>query len=149
MGFLKLFARAGLEILLISPSWVARIPGMSHHTGPYNHFSLLWTTCITYNKLYCHFRVICVCVCVCFTGAWAWIQGLHLEPLHQPCFCEGFFKIVVSQIVCPGWLWTQQQGFELAPFSALPNLVEFSKWSSPYLLFNWCKYKHLVSSEDS
>jgi hypothetical protein len=22
-----------------------------------------------------------------------WTQGLHLEPLHQPSFCEGFFKI--------------------------------------------------------
>jgi hypothetical protein len=21
------------------------------------------------------------------------LQGLHLEPLHQPYFCEGFFEI--------------------------------------------------------
>jgi hypothetical protein len=28
-----------------------------------------------------------------FWGTGAWTQGLHLEPLHQPYFCEGFFEI--------------------------------------------------------
>jgi hypothetical protein len=28
-----------------------------------------------------------------FGGTGAWTQGLHLEPLHQPYFCERFFEI--------------------------------------------------------
>jgi hypothetical protein len=28
-----------------------------------------------------------------FCGTGIWTQGLHLEPLHHPYFCEGFFKI--------------------------------------------------------
>jgi hypothetical protein len=28
-----------------------------------------------------------------FGGTGAWTQGLHIKPLHQPYFCEGFFKI--------------------------------------------------------
>jgi hypothetical protein len=28
-----------------------------------------------------------------YCGAGAWTQGLRLEPLHQPYFCVGFFKI--------------------------------------------------------
>jgi hypothetical protein len=44
----------------------------------------------------------------CSTGAW--IQGLHLEPLHQPYFFFFFWWRVfwdrVSQTICPGWLWT-------------------------------------------
>jgi hypothetical protein len=27
-----------------------------------------------------------------FLSTGAWTQGIHLEPLHQPFFCEGFFK---------------------------------------------------------
>jgi hypothetical protein len=36
----------------------------------------------------------------------AWTQGLHLEPLHQSYFCEGFFKIGSQRTICPDWLWT-------------------------------------------
>jgi hypothetical protein len=36
-----------------------------------------------------------------FCGTGAWTQGLHLEHLHQPYFCDR-----VSQTVCPGWLQT-------------------------------------------
>jgi hypothetical protein len=36
----------------------------------------------------------------------AWTQGLHLEPLHQPFFDDGFFQDRVSQTISPGWLWT-------------------------------------------
>jgi hypothetical protein len=28
-----------------------------------------------------------------FCGTGAWTQGLHLEPLHQPYFYEGFFEV--------------------------------------------------------
>jgi hypothetical protein len=38
------------------------------------------------------------------TGVWT--QSLPLEPLHQPFFCNGLFWNMVSQTICPGWLWT-------------------------------------------
>jgi hypothetical protein len=40
----------------------------------------------------------------CSTGAWT--QGLHLEPLHQPYACKGFFMIGFLELFCLGWLWT-------------------------------------------
>jgi hypothetical protein len=33
------------------------------------------------------------CLLFFFFGTAAWTQGLHLESLHQPYFCEGFFEI--------------------------------------------------------
>jgi hypothetical protein len=27
-----------------------------------------------------------------FSGTGAWTRSLHLEPLHQPLFCDGFFS---------------------------------------------------------
>jgi hypothetical protein len=41
-----------------------------------------------------------------FCGTRVWTQGLHLEQLHQPFFCAGFFQGRVSQTICPGWLRT-------------------------------------------
>jgi hypothetical protein len=35
----------------------------------------------------------------------AWTQGLHLEPLHQPFFVKGFFKIRVSGNYLPSLAW--------------------------------------------
>jgi hypothetical protein len=43
-------------------------------------------------------------VVVCSTGFWT--QGLHLEPLYQPFFVRGFFKIRSPKLFVPGWLWT-------------------------------------------
>jgi hypothetical protein len=34
------------------------------------------------------------------------IQGLHLEPLYQPFFMMGFFKIGSQELFCPEWLRT-------------------------------------------
>jgi hypothetical protein len=48
---------------------------------------------------------------LCSTGAWT--QGLHLEPLHHPHLCEGFFKIGS----CKLFAWA---GFKL-----------WSSWSLP------------------
>jgi hypothetical protein len=33
-------------------------------------------------------------------------QGLHLEPLHQPYFCEGCFEIRSCKLFAQGWLQT-------------------------------------------
>jgi hypothetical protein len=41
-----------------------------------------------------------------FFSTEAWTQGLYLEPLHQPCFCEGFFETGSCRTICPCWLWT-------------------------------------------
>jgi hypothetical protein len=42
--------------------------------------------CFFYIIILLFFLVIIFCI----TGAWT--QGLHLEPLHQPYFCEMFFS---------------------------------------------------------
>jgi hypothetical protein len=41
-----------------------------------------------------------------FCSTRAWIQVFHFESLHQPYFCEGFFKIGSCGTICPGWLRT-------------------------------------------
>jgi hypothetical protein len=38
-------------------------------------------------------------------GTRNWIQGLHIEAVHQPFF-DGFFKMDFSQTICPVWLQT-------------------------------------------
>jgi hypothetical protein len=37
--------------------------------------------------------VACLLIFFFFSATGAWTQGLHLEPLHQPFFVKGFFKI--------------------------------------------------------
>jgi hypothetical protein len=39
-------------------------------------------------------------------GTGAWTHGLDLEPLHQPYFYEGIFRIGSGGTICPGWLPT-------------------------------------------
>jgi hypothetical protein len=34
-----------------------------------------------------------------FCSTRVWTQGLHLEPLHQPYFCEGFIEIGSSELL--------------------------------------------------
>jgi hypothetical protein len=59
------------------------ITGVSHHARPRDHpFSSHATICLWWKSLQ---------LCVCGTGVWT--QGLHLEPLHQPFFVKGVFKI--------------------------------------------------------
>jgi hypothetical protein len=48
-----------------------------------------------------------------FCGTGAWTRGLHLEPLHQPYLCEGFFEIGSQELFA-------QARFEL-----------WSSWSLP------------------
>jgi hypothetical protein len=44
----------------------------------------------------------------CFLCVWYWVwtQSLHLEPLHQPFFVKGVFKIGSYKLFAQGWLWT-------------------------------------------
>jgi hypothetical protein len=37
-----------------------------------------------------------------FGSTEAWTEGLHLESLHQPYFCEGFFKIESHKLFALG-----------------------------------------------
>jgi hypothetical protein len=62
----------------------------------------------------------------------AWTQGLHLEPLHQPFFVEGFFRDRVSWIVCPGWLWTV---ILLISASWVARITGVSHWHLGHLEF--------------
>jgi hypothetical protein len=41
-----------------------------------------------------------------FFSTRVWTQGVHLEPLHQPYFCDGFFRDKVSCIIFWDWLQT-------------------------------------------
>jgi hypothetical protein len=36
-------------------------------------------------------------------GTGVWTRGLHLEPVHQPYFCDGFFE---KKLFAQGWLRT-------------------------------------------
>jgi hypothetical protein len=40
----------------------------------------------------------------CSTGVWT--QDLHLKPLHQPLFCDGYFQNRALWTICLGWLWS-------------------------------------------
>jgi hypothetical protein len=40
-----------------------------------------------------------------FCGTGAWSQEIHLKPLHQPYFCEGFFKTASCRTICLDCLW--------------------------------------------
>jgi hypothetical protein len=46
-------------------------------------------------------------------GTGAWTQSLHLEPLHQPYFCEGFFEMESHNLFA-------KAGFELRSSWSLP-----------------------------
>jgi hypothetical protein len=48
-----------------------------------------------------------------FCGAGVWTQGLHLEPLHQLFFVQGFFKIGSHELFA-------RAGFELQSSWSLP-----------------------------
>jgi hypothetical protein len=63
-------------------------------------------------------------VLFCFNGPGAWTQGLHLEPLHQPYFCEGFFKIGSQEL----FAWA---GFEpQSSWSLPPELLGLQAWAT-------------------
>jgi hypothetical protein len=57
-------------------------------------------------------KVGCFCVTF-FCSTEARTQGLHLESLHQPYFCEGFFEIGSHELFA-------QAGFEPLSFWSLP-----------------------------
>jgi hypothetical protein len=95
--FLCWFLREGLADYL---SWMASNLPMSYilSLATYNlpshfvHVPLFWL------YIYNIFFLFLFCV----SGDWT--QGLHLEPLHQLFFCDGFFRDRVSGTICQGWL---------------------------------------------
>jgi hypothetical protein len=73
---------------------------------------------------------LCVCVCVCSTRVWT--QGLHLEPLHQPFFMMGFFKIESRKLFAWGYLWT---AILLICASWIPRITSVSQECPAVFLF--------------
>jgi hypothetical protein len=75
----------------------------------------------------------------CSTGAWT--QGLHLEPLHQPIFCEGFLEIGSWGTICLGWLQTT---ILLISASWIVRIASMSHWHLAewliliILYLKWC-----------
>jgi hypothetical protein len=63
-----------------------------------------------------------ILVFFCDTGIWT--RDLHLEPLHQSFFCEGFFWDKVSWTISLGWLWTK-----ILPISA-SWVVRITAWAT-------------------
>jgi hypothetical protein len=66
----------------------------------------------------------------CSTGVWT--QDLHLEPLHQPYFCEGFFEIGSHRTICQGWLWT---AIFLISASWVAKITGVSHWRPAIFFF--------------
>jgi hypothetical protein len=70
-----------------------------------------------------------------FCGTRAWIQGLYLEPLHQPfvfcvCVCVFVCVLVIFEIgscrtICLGWLWT---GILLISASWVARIIGVRHW---------------------
>jgi hypothetical protein len=53
-----------------------------------------------------HFALVYLFIYL-FCSSGVWIQGLHLEPLHQPFLVMGFSEIGSCQLlICPGWFQT-------------------------------------------
>jgi hypothetical protein len=61
-----------------------------------------------------------------FWGTGAWTQDLHLEPLHQPYFCEWF------------WLWTAV--LLVSAWVARISGVSHHSWLVCYFLLILCMY---------
>jgi hypothetical protein len=86
---------------------------------------------------------VCVCVCVCVCGSGVWTQGLHLEPLHQPCFYDGFFQDRVSRTICLDWHRTM---IFLISASRVARIISMSHWCPAKFLFLYWHFKNHLSS---
>jgi hypothetical protein len=53
------------------------------------------------------------------------LKAFTLSPLHQPYFCEGFFKIGSHRTICPGWL---QIVILLISVSLVARITDVSHW---------------------
>jgi hypothetical protein len=77
-----------------------------------------------------------------FCGTGAWTQGLHLEPLHQPYFCERFFRDKVLRTICLGWVQTMILLISVSWIARITGVI-CSCW---YFLSNWNPMSVLISS---
>jgi hypothetical protein len=69
-----------------------------------------------------------------FCGTRAWTQGLHLEPLHQPFFCDGCFKTGFCEL----FPWA---GFKLwSSWSLSPELLGLQVWATGAWLGHFLTY---------
>jgi hypothetical protein len=85
--------------------------------------------------------ILCAFLCVC--GTRAWTHGLHLESLHQPFFCDGFFQDRVPGLALnfdpPNLCLISGVSYQCSPFYVFwkgdPE-VSFFIWS--HNLYTWC-----------
>jgi hypothetical protein len=106
--------------LLIFASWVARISNLSHRCPARKilfvslMFVMLFVMLFVWVFVYLSF----------FCGPEVWTQGLHLKPLHQSFFCDGFFQDGCLKLFA-------QAGFQ--PWSAWslpPECLGLQVWAS-------------------
>jgi hypothetical protein len=101
---LSVLAESGISQTETKHTRANRAPGMGYFS--------VWQIVLTWKVyiqcfLFANWKIIRLCdFFFSFCCTRAWIQGLHLEPLHQPLFCDGFFWDTVSWTICPGWLRT-------------------------------------------
>jgi hypothetical protein len=70
--------------------------------------TVLYTVLLCYWLMYLVEYTFIIRVCSFLgVGTGTWTQAPHLEPFHQPYFCEGFFRDRVCWTICPGWLRTE------------------------------------------
>jgi hypothetical protein len=72
-----------------------------------------------------------------FCGTGAWTQGLHLELLHQPYFCEGVFKIVSHETICLGWFLTTILLISATWVAMITGVSHWSQQGLSFLSVTW------------
>jgi hypothetical protein len=77
-----------------------------------------------------------------FCGTRVWTQGLHLEPLHQPYFCEGIFEIGSCELFAhagfqPPSIWSLPPNYNC--YNVALNLFQHFAF-----LFTWKNFSYIV-----
>jgi hypothetical protein len=90
-------------------------------------------SCQKYSQLCSRYNyTLTIQLWVFFFSTGIWTQGLHLEPLYQPFFCDEFFWDRVSRTICLSWLQTM---ILLISASGVARITGVSRWRLAYSLF--------------
>jgi hypothetical protein len=106
---------------------------------PYKDLQLVYIHTHTHTHTHTHLQI----QHFLFFSTGAWTQGLHLEPLHQPYFCEGLFKRGSRETTCPGWVWT---AIFLIAASWIARITGMDHQRPAYPAFSnsWINWFHLL-----
>jgi hypothetical protein len=77
-----------------------------------------------------------------FCSTRAWTQGLYLEPLHQPLFCDGIFQIGSWKLLLRGGL-NLRSSWSLCPVQ-LGLQVSQQHLAFPHSWFLFCVFVHVI-----